>query len=79
MLFSDVEVIRTFLIVFVLFFMCATAVAQERVISGVVSDSVGAKIAEAASSAVDISMKAKPLERPVSRSSTTLADSTVPA
>ena len=34
---------------------------------------------EAASSLVDISTKANPLDRPVSRSSTTLADSTVPA
>src|SRR5574341_1608980 len=36
-------------------------------------------IAAVASSGVDISTKAKPRERPVMRSSTTLADSTVPA
>src|SRR5215217_2703496 len=36
-------------------------------------------IAAFASSSVDISTKAKPLERPVSRSSITLADETVPA
>ena len=42
------RIFQTRFVIACLFFVCATAVAQQRVISGVVSDSAGAKIAEAA-------------------------------